>query len=486
MSDALTPLRHAYGVEPVGAPEAPGDAGHPEQEALRQMRDLLDTWPAPSPAPETVAAVEARASVIAAAVSQTDAALARAFSGRPQPRPTDAVVASVLARAAAPAPDVLPAASPVEQAVFDQSLQALDRLPTLRPAASVIAAVEARAAEASSALAAVRSVYLDAPAADSVEAETLRQSRAAVDQAFAARPQPRPSAEAIEAVLARAAEAAGVEAEPVLEIPAVEGAVLAQSHLALDRLPRPRPSAATLDAVRLAAVTAGTAPARDDRPARSVDRAPARPTRRRTPVGVWAGAAGLLVAALVAIVVLPRGGAESEAPMAVAALAEADAAVVPPAEQPSAMEAEPTESADADISASPAPSGALAAAAPIAAFAPTPVRAERTPSDPAPRASAPPPPTVAAAARPSASAVASDPPSWEMSEDVRTLSLRLQELGSEDDLAWDDVPAEAFGQPASPSVGAAPGLQSVRAGAPAARPAPARARLRTDTSSVQR
>jgi hypothetical protein len=73
-----------------------------------------------------------------------------------------------------------------------------------------------------------------------------------------------------------------------------------------------------------------------------------------------------------------------------------------------------------------------------------------------------------------------------MSEDVRALSLRLQELGSEDDLAWDDVPAEAFGQPSTPSAGTAPGLQSVRAGTPAPRAAPARARLRTDTSSVQR
>jgi hypothetical protein len=483
MSDALTPLRHAYDVEPAGAPVAPGSAGHPEQEALRQMRDLLDAWPAPSPAPAAVAAVEARAAVVAAAVAQTDAALAHAFAARPQPRPSEDAVAAVLARAAepvGPATDALPAASPVEAAVLGQSLQALDRLPTLRPDASVLAAIEAHAAEASSALAAVRSVYLDAPAADSVEAEALRQSRDAVERALASRPRPRPSEAAVAVVLARAAEAAGVEAEPAVDAPAVEGAVLAQSLQALDRLPRPRPSAATLDAVRLAAATAGTTRAAD-RPARPVDRAPARPTRRRMPVGVWAGAAGLLVAALAAIVVLPSGGAESDAPVA---LATAEATEAPAAAEPVTRVAPAADEPEADLDATApaAAGGGLAAASAIAGFVPAPTRAEQPAQQPAAPALQP----VAAASRPATAAAAPDPPSWEMSEDVRALSLRLQELGSEDDLAWDDVPAEAFGQPSTPSAGTAPGLQSVRAGTPAPRAAPARARLRTDTSSVQR
>jgi hypothetical protein len=443
------------------------------------MRDLLDAWPAPSPAPAAVAAVEARAAVVAAAVAQTDAALAHAFAARPQPRPSEDAVAAVLARAAepvGPATDALPAASPVEAAVLGQSLQALDRLPTLRPDASVLAAIEAHAAEASSALAAVRSVYLDAPAADSVEAEALRQSRDAVERALASRPRPRPSEAAVAVVLARAAEAAGVEAEPAVDVPAVEGAVLAQSLRALDRLPRPRPAAATLDAVRLAAATAGTTRIAD----RPVDRAPALPTRRRVPVGVWAGAAGLLVAALATIVVLPFGGAESDAPVA---LATAEATEAPAAAEPVTRDAPAVDEPEAalDATAPAAAGGGLAAASAIAGFVPAPARAEPPPQQPAASTLQP----VAAASRPAAAAAAPDPPSWEMSEDVRALSLRLQELGSEDDLAWDDVPAEACGQP-TPSAGTAPGLQSVRAGTPAPRTAPARARLRTDTSSVQR
>ena len=476
MLDALTPLRHVYGVEPIGAAEAPGDAGHPEQEALRQLRDLLDTWPSRAPSPQAVAAVEARASVVAAAVGQTDAALAQAFASRPQPRPSSSVVDAVLARAAESvgAPDALPAGSPTEAALLDQSLQALDRLPTSRPDAAVIGAIEARAAETSAALGAVRHVYLDAPAVATVEAEALRQSRAIVERALASRPQPRPSSEALDAVLARAAEASGVEAEPGLEVPLVEGALLAQSLRALDRLPRPQPSPATLDAVRLAAATAGAAPVRDDRPVPSADRAPVRPARRRTPAGVWAGAAGLLVAALAVLVVRPFGGTTDETPITAAAVAEV--ADVP---APEAPEAEPVEEIAADLAA-PAPSASapgLAVAAPLPGL----VQAAQRTARPAPPPSAPAPQVAAAAP-----AAPSDPPTWEASDDVRALSLRLQELDSEDALAWDDAPSEVFGMPAASPTGGAPAIQAVRAGAPAVRPAPARARLRLDSSSVQR
>ena len=476
MSDALTPLRHVYGVEPIGAAEAPGGAGHPEQEALRQLRALLDTWPTPAPSAQATAAVEARAAVVAAAVSQTDAALAQAFASRPQPGPSSAVVDAVLARAAEPtgAPDALPAGSPAEAALLDQSLRALDRLPASRPDAAVIAAIEARAAEASAALDAVRHVYLDAPAVATVEAEALRQSRAIVERALASRPQPRPSSEALDAVLARAAEASGVEAEPALEVPLVEGAVLAQSLRALDRLPRPQPSAATLDAVRLVAATAGTAPVRDDRPARSADRSPAPPARRRAPVGVWAGAAGLLVAALAVLVVRPFGGTVEEAPVTAAAVAEVVDVAAPEPPAPT-----PVEEAVADLAAPApsAPSPGLAVAAPLPGL----VQAAQRTVRPTPPPSAPAPEVAAAAPAPP-----SDPPTWEASDDVRALSLRLQELDSDDALAWDDAPAEAFGVPAASSAGAAPGIQAVRAGAPAVRPAPARARLRLDSSSVQR
>ena len=285
--------------------------------------------------------------------------------------------------------------------------------------------------------------------------------REALGRAFASRPQPRPSADAVEAVLARAAEASGVESEPVLEVPAVEGALFAQSLRALDRLPRPRPSATTLDAVRLAAATA-SAEARPaaDRPARAADRAPALPLYRRT--SVWGGAA-LVMAALVAVVVLPFGGVASEEPLAVPEVAEAADAAPVAVEEPEASEPDvPTPSA--------APSPPLAASAAASGLAAV---VERRP---------PPPAGAQLASQPTAPPQAA-PPAWETPDDVRMLSLRLQELDAEDALAWDDAPAEAFGVPTAPSVQAAPGIQAVREGAPAV---PARARLRTDSTTSNR
>ena len=482
MSDALIPLRHAYDVEPLGAPLAPGDAGHAEQEALRQLRMVLEDWPVPAPSPHATAAVESRAAVVTAVLTQTDAAVARAVASRPQPRPSADVLAAVLARAAEPtlsASDALSVASPVEAALLDQSAQALDRLPRLRPDASVIAAIEARAADAAASLAPVRALYLDGPVTESTEAAVLAQSRTAIERSLAARPQPRPSADAVAVVLARAAEASGLEPEPVLEVPVVEAAVFAQSLRALDRLPRPRPSAATLDAVRLAAVTAVTAPLREDRPATSPDRAPVRPTHRRTPVGVWASVGTALVAALVLLVVLPFGGAPEAEPVAVAALADVTDAETPQPVAPS-NEAPAEPLVEESPVAQSAPS-ALSTAATLPGVAPAAQRAIREASTPSPS-----PPTAApqvASAQPTTRptpSAARPTPSWDTPDDVRALSLRLQELDEADALAWDDAPAETFGVPRAPSAGSAPGLQSVRAGTPA------RARFRSDSSSTQR
>ena len=480
MSDALTPLRHAYDVESLGAPLAPGDAGHAEQEALRQLRMVLEDWPAPAPSPHATAAVESRAAVVTAVLAQTDAAVARAVASRPQPRPSTDVLAAVLARAAEPIPsDSLPASSPVEAALLDQSAQALDRLPRLRPDAHVIAAIEARAAGATASLAPVRALYLDGPVAESAEAAVLAQSRAAIERTLATRPQPRPSADAVAAILARAAEASGLEPEPVLEVSAVEGAVFAQSLRALDRLPRPRPSVATLDAVRLAAVTAGAAPLRDSRPATSPDRAPTRPDRRRTSVGVWASIGTALVAALVLLVVLPLGGAPEAEPVAVAALADVTDAETP---QPVAPSNEaPAEPLVEESPVSQSVPSALSAAATLPGVAPAAQRAIREASTPSPS-----PPTAApqvASAQPTTRptpSAARPTPSWDTPDDVRALSLRLQEIDEADALAWDDAPAETFGVPGVSSTGSAPGLQSVRAGTPA------RARFRSDSSSTQR
>ncbi len=488
MSDALTPLRHVYGVDPDGAAVAPGGAGHPEQEALRQLKALLDGWPVASPSTQAVAAVEARAAVVTAVLDQTEAAVVRGLSSRPQPRPSEVVLAAVLARAAdaagQPASVPLPAESPVEAAVLDQSLRALDRLPQSRPDASVVAAVLARAAASSAELSAVRSVYLDGPADASAEAAVLGQSRQIVERALSSRPQPRPSAASLDAVLARAAEASGVEAEPTVDVSRVEAAVMGQSLLALDRLPRSRPSAATLDAVRLAAVTVGAAPVGDRAgtacppgayrpPGRAPGPAPDSDRcvgRGRHVPGGRAGALGRSAAQCRRRGAGRRGRARVGRGRARGGPGARCAAADVSAPEP---EATPTFG--------PSP---LAAAATLPALVPTPQPTARTKAPTATTfASAVPAQKGAsrpAAARPAASAPAPPPPSWETSNDVRTLSLRLQELDGEDALAWDDAPAESFGVPSAPSVGSALGIQAVRAGAPA------RARFRPDSSSVQR
>ncbi|MGB3543689.1 hypothetical protein, partial [Rubrivirga sp.] len=49
-------------------------------------------------------------------------------------------------------------------------------------------------------------------------------------------------------------------------------------------------------------------------------------------------------------------------------------------------------------------------------------------------------------------------------DDVRALSLRLNDLDLEDVIDWEE-PAESFGVPTSPSRTAAPEIQAVREGA---------------------
>ncbi|WP_412069800.1 hypothetical protein [Rubrivirga sp. IMCC43871] len=509
MPDALLPIRHAYGVEPAPEGAPPGV----EATLLNGMRDLLATGPAHAPSEDALSAVraraaeatlltspplEARTATEAAVIDQSLAALDRLPRSRPEPEgvaavevfavlapaltarqsPSAAAVAAVLARAAEPAGEALTAESPVEAAVLDQSLAALDHLPRARPAADTLAAVLAFAAQPESdELAAVRGVYLGEAAVVSVEADLIGQSRELLDSAFAARPQPRPSADAVALVLARAAEPAG---EALTAESPVEAAVLDQSLAALDRLPRSRPGAASLDAVRLAAATAsaesvsGTASA-PLAPAAAEPGVPAAFLQGR--FGAWAGAAALVLTALVAVVILPEGGPDAE-PSLTAAVAEAAPALedAPPA-PPVADAAEP-------VAADPAPSGSSAGTASAASGLVA--VAERVVPRPAP---APPPTTTPAtfASVPAPSARTATPraadarsvPSWEASDDVRALSLRLQEIDAADALAWDDAPAEAFGVPTGPTGGGALGLQSVRAGAPAL--APARARIRPDS-----
>lgn len=475
MSDALTPLRHAYGVEPAGPVPATGERGHAELQLMRQMRAVLDEVPRPSPSNAAVDATLAHAE--AAAASDPLAAVRHVYDRADAPsvpaevaflrttaeavdravrlgaeRPAPSVIEAVLARAAEasalPAEPALPAEGLVEGIVLAQTLGALDRLRAERPSTSAVARVRAyaEAASAPDALAAVRHLYADGPAlSGSVEVAVLRQSSEAVDRALRARPQPRPHAEAVAAVLARAAEASSLPSEAALvgEGP-VEAVVLAQSLAALNRLPVERPTPASVEPVLARAASSTSRPTR-----RSSDRAPSRPARRpRT--GVWAGVGGLLMAVVVAVVALPS------VPSTSGPLPEAVTGIAPVV---------------ADAEAASEPSGALAESEPAAAAPaagptlvalggpPVPVTERERPVQTGAVAEAPSTGDVPPARR-------SPPPAWDAGDDVRALSIRLQELNrGAQGLDW-DTPVETLEAPSledrsSPT----PGLLQVREGA---------------------
>ena len=527
MYDALTPLRHVYGLEPGAA--APGAPGSAEEEVLRGARAALGAAPTYRPDAAVLAAVRERAAQAsadhaglldavravyeggapvetaeAALLSQTRVAVERAFAARPQPRPDAAVVDAVAARAAEASPEPVQTehaalaplvvalggagAPSAESEVLAQSLDALARVPRARPSADVLGAVAAFAATASadaatSGLDAVRSVYEGgAEPAGSVEVAVLEQTRRAVERAVATRPQPRPEAAAVDAVLARAAEATAARAdEPAVSDPALaplalayglplsvpapggaEVALLAQTADALGRARPARPAAAVVQSV-LARAASARRPARAARPA-PADRAAASP-RRRLPGPVWVSAAAFLLAALTGAGVLfslnGSGGSPAAGPVDVAT---AETLAVPEV----AAVGTAAESGGAEAPAVPP------AAPPPSAVAPAPVTvAQATPAAAAPAERRP----AAAARTASASPRPAEPPAWEVGEDVRALSLRLEEIDrSIEGLAWDEPP-EVFGRPAAAAT-STPGVQAVRAGA-----APARARITPADSS---
>ena len=513
MSDALTPLRLAYGLETRGA-AAPG---HAEYELLRGTARALDAAlsqaaPPRRPTDAVLAAIRAAAAeattlsaqalaavrsvygegdegggaVEVAVLQQSREAVEHAFAERPQRRPDAATLDAVLARAAEAVADEVPADRPAlaplavalggvgapsaESAILGQSLDALARAPRHRPAPGALSAVLTFAASASSAdLDAVRFVYEGGERPGGVEAVLLEQSRAVVERALVARPQPRPEAAALDAVLARAAEASAQRAdEPAVSdralaplalacglplaveapVGGVEVTLLAQTQAALDRLRPARPSGAVVANV-LDRAAAARRPARADRPT-------AAPTsRRRIPAPVWAGGAALMLAALTAIAVLPgvfgRGGTPvSDGTATVATTAPTAAPEI------AAVGVEPEAAPPADETTAP-----VAAAPTVASLAPVAARRAVSPRPAPPRQ---------AAAPSAAPRTAPDARAWETGEDVRALSLRLEEIDrSVEGLAWDE-PAEVFGQPvARPSATSAPGIRAVREGAPSAR-----------------
>lgn len=452
------------------AEPAPADvleAESPVEAALfDQSLRALDRLGRSAPSASVLEAVMARA-VDPALEGESDVESAvldqslRALDALHTPSPRASVLEAVLARAAEASDQQqadLDAASPVEAAVLDQSLQALDRVPRPSPDASALEAVLAFAAQAgvSDGLEAVRHLYADGPAVGGVEADVLGQSRAALERAFTSRPQPRPSALALEAVLARAAEASGLAAEPVLEVAPVEAALMAQSHRALDRLPRLGAPAASLDAIRIAAATASSEAAAALAPA-STPAVALPPSSTRW----WAGAGALVLAALVAVVLLPNA-LQSDGAQEVAALEDAFPAVALLDTAPTAEPVPADDVLEADSESAPAtPSAAspLVASAAVSGFVP--VNEVRSQAQTRSARSVPPPPSASA---PSPAASSAAAPAWDAPDNVRALSMRLEELDLEDAIDWEE-PAEVFGVPATRSRTATPGIQAVREGA---------------------
>ncbi len=465
MSDALTPLRRAYGVEAPGAPAAaaPGAGGHAEAALLTQTRAAVEATVAAQdrqPAAATLDAILAEAARASAAALAPLAAV-RALYGEP----TDAT------------PD------PVEAAVLAQTRAAVEQTVDAHPASPPPFVLDAILAEAAAATA-------RAPRADdAVEAPALA-----------------PLAVAYGLPLAAGLAPDGVETE-----------LLVQTRHLLDDRPVPAgPSDAVVAAVTARAASFGTLPAVETpEPAvaapvgtPAVDRAPMRAARSYRRVGAWASAAALALVLIVAL--MPRTAGAPEAPAAeqlatVAAtlppetgtaetgMAEAAIADATPA---GAAEAPAAPLAESFAALAPPPAVAPSVSAPAAPSEPRPVvtpqpAALRAPAPPAPRRAEVPRPAPARQATPRFEAnpttalasadvtpAASDE-AWEAPADVRVLSLRLQALGRDNaGLAW-DTPAEAFGAPVTSTVGrSTPGLQSVRE--------TARVRLRTEPAPGDR
>ena len=399
-----------------------------------------------------------------------------------------------------------------------------------QPPSDVLAAVLTRAAEASDAalapLGAVRSLYnLPAGAVHPAEAALLSQSRAAVESTFGARTLA-PSAAALAAITARAAEATRFSpaADAAVAVPALaplavayglplsaemgapsasETALLVQTRALLDGRPAAAgPSEAAIAAVlaRAASFAAPVTPVIERAAAAppAADRSPVHAARRVRRAGAWASAAAVAVALVFALMPRPAGAPEltpaAEEQLVASALSpdvstsDAAPAAAPTEEEttPEALVADPSPLL-AVVPPPPAPAVAAAPRAiapdpsPAAAPAVAPVAdTRRAPATPRTPALQPPPPDVPARPAPvsrtadptttlaSADATPSAEGAWEAPANVRVLSLRLQALGrGTADLGW-DAPAEAFGAPAASAL-STPGLRSVRETVPAAR-----------------
>lgn len=499
--DALAAVRGACGLGPVQ---------HTAEGALlAQSVAALDALPAAAPSPEAERAVEAHAHEATfaplhaasggaealdgpeASAGPEAAVLAqslRALEALPSYAPSPEALAAVLARAAAPEASGV-ATTSVEDAIAEQSEAALATLPVYAPSAEAMDAVLVAAQEATFAPLLAASGGGEVAG---VEAELLRQSLRALD----ALPHYAPDAEALAAVEGAALNATfaplhAAYGDGTSDTP--EAGLLAQSKQALGALPTYSPSAAALEAVMISAAAASSvttiAAAQPASPAvrqrRASDRGAVQAARPRKMRGIVAGVATLAVALIAAVTLLDPGlGVVSpETEM----VASADIVETTPAPAPMQTFAEPiapqpdpeplaTVQAPRPVVQRVAPSGPSADGFDVAArqqvAASAPALRSRAPRSRAPEAAA----LVAEAdAAPEATT------DWEAGEDVRLLSLRLQQLREQNSgLEWDE-PAVAFDGASGGSQGTTRGIQAVRESAPLGR-----ALARTRTPSTDR
>ncbi len=178
MNDGLNPIKHVYGEEPAGTPPVPGTPEYAEFEALRTMKEALDGLPQPLPTANSVDAIKD------AAVAETLLPLRHVYGEEVAAlNPDDARFA--------------------EYELLRTTKSALDTLPRVSADASVLDAV--KMAASAQVLVPLQAAYgeTEAPGTDSeqhAEYVLLDSMRAALGQL----PSSRPDASVVAAVLAAA------------------------------------------------------------------------------------------------------------------------------------------------------------------------------------------------------------------------------------------------------------------------------------------
>lgn len=405
-TDGLDPIRRVYGVPSEAEVQPDANAANTvEQELLASSKELLDAWPRTTPPQEAVDAV------CSAAMQEVYRPLLEAYGESEQES-----LQSGDARLA-------------ERELIRTTKEALDTLPNASADSSVLEAV--KSAAATQALVPVRLAY-------GVDLE-------------------------------------GATVEPG-STPHVEYELLASTKHALEQLPRHRPDASILRAVTSAAVPGA--------PVLRVasDRSPKRKEVRRKLVPALAWAASFVLVAISGIWVINQSGIDLQEQNDSAELADQVIQQEAPVDLEGSEDARSIEGGQADQAY--VPGGPTA----------TPQRAEATTGAQSPlfgreraaearlaaagnrqeevlREGAPVSADIAMASQPVVEALgdtnmpSSSDSDWNAGEDVRLLSLRLQQLAnSNEGLEWGDEPSAFGAADSSADIGATGGFRT--AGAP--------------------